>query len=205
MGGVNGEVDSPHRRQGFSASPQTPWHVRRKANNRTISLRDQQDRRTEWPSHVLPAKELAGRNASDIARPLSKCRLQNLEDAGLVIRLEGPDLDPAVGGYGTRWHRERTIDQRWGVMIIPTKLLAVASLAQSDTLDLTAAHTRFSSWMSHKPRSARRRRDAGAATEPIRCRFRDVRRRLGWGSPDAWNGRGPSAQSALVPAVAMPE
>ena len=121
MGGVNGEIDSPHRRQGLSASPQTPWHVRREANNRTISLRDQQDRRTEWASHVLPAKELAGRNALDIARPLSKCSLQHLEDTGLVPRLEGPDVDRGVGGYGTRWHRERTIDQRSRAMIIQTK------------------------------------------------------------------------------------
>src|ERR1700682_1371199 len=113
MGGVNGEIDSPYRRQGLSANPQTPRHVRRKTNNRTISLRDQQDRRTEWAGHVLPAKELAGRNASDIARPLSKCSLQHFEDTGLVLRLEGPDFDPAVGGYGTRGHRERTIDQRW--------------------------------------------------------------------------------------------
>jgi hypothetical protein len=50
--------------------------------------------------------------------------------------------------------------------MIPTKPLAVPSLAQSDTLDLAVAHTRFSSWMSHKPRSVRRRRDAGAATDP---------------------------------------
>jgi hypothetical protein len=112
MGGVNGEIDCAHRSQDLSPSPKSPGHVRREANDRTINLCNQQDRRTEWASHMLPVKELAGRNALNITRPLPKGRLQHFENTGLVLRVEGPDFDRAVESYGTRRHRKRTIDHK---------------------------------------------------------------------------------------------
>jgi hypothetical protein len=109
MSGVNGEIDSPHRRQDLTVSPESPGHVRGEANNRTISLRDEHDRLTERASHMLPAKELAGCNALDIARPPSKGRLQHFEDAGLILRCEASHVDRAIERRETRRHRQRTI------------------------------------------------------------------------------------------------
>jgi hypothetical protein len=104
MRGVNREIDSPRRHQDLFASHEPPRHIGREANNRTISLCDEQDRRTKWAIHMLPAKELVGRNTVDTARPLPKGGLQHFEDAELVLSDEGSDLDRAIELNGTRRH-----------------------------------------------------------------------------------------------------
>jgi len=63
-------------------------------NDRIINLCNQQDRRTEWASHMLPAKELARLHTLD-PRPVPEGPLQELYDAGLILGLERPDRDRA--------------------------------------------------------------------------------------------------------------